>query len=218
MDFIDVQEFISRRGFTQLSNAELLGIINDVLREWSLVRGPIVIETFKTSAGEYAYDYPDEAYVIVDVFWSPADNFQESIQELLVKLQESDDIYFRSVRLINDIDIMRLTSKIGTWEDRGGFIVLYPTPMDSQDVVIVYRKLASLSDILPKDESLFLEGVAAFSAQAVGQRRIVSGGWRAGRVSVDSTSGKVMLDYANRSIDNWRKRIGLGVISSGGRS
>ena len=222
MDYSDVQNYIRRRGFStsQVSDDTLAGIVDDVLRDWSTVRGPWAVTTLTTVADTYSYDYPTGALTVVNVHWAPGlgdDMTEEFLEELMTTNSQSP--HYPSLRVIRNIETTRWRGAFtGLWEDRDGSIILYPTPDSADYVVVEYRTLATISDIEAVDETLFLDGASAFCMQKVGMERGSTAGWRASRVSVDFRAGNALMTKADKDMSDWRRRLGLGVTMPAGRS
>jgi len=222
MTYSDVQSFIRRRGFTaaQVSNDTVAGIVGDVLRTWSTVRGPWAVTALTTVADTYTYDYPTGALVIVNVHWSP-DLGNDVTEELLQTLMtgNSQNPHYPSLRVIMNIENTRWRGAFkGTWVDHDGSIILYPTPATAGKVAVEYRTLATISDIQGEDDTLFLDGVAAACMQKVGLERGSTAGWQASRVRVDANAGAALMEKGDRDMRDWRQRLGLGIMAPNGRS
>lgn len=222
MNYSDAQNFVRRRGFTtaQVTDIQVTEIVGDVLREWSVVRGPWAVTAITTVADTYSYDYPTDALTVVRVHWAP-NLSDDSVEDFLSALMTSasQDPHFPSLQVIRDIEVTRWRGAFtGTWEDHDGTIVLYPTPDAVHKVAVEYRTLADIGDIQRRDESLFLDGLLAFCMQKVGLERGSTAGWRASRVAVDARAGQAMMDRAETDLRAWRGRLGLGITMPAGRS
>jgi len=222
VEYSDIRAFLRRRGITtaQVTNLQVTEIAGDVLREWSMVRGPWYVTTLTTAADTYAYDYPSGALIVINVHWSPDlgdETVDEFIQETMTGVSQSP--HYPSLRVIRNIETTRWRGAFsGTWKDEQGQIILYPTPSAVHNVAVEYRTLATLSDIQANENTLFLDGCMAFAMSKVGFERASTAGWRASRVAVDGRAGLAMMEKGERDMALWRSRLGLGVLNPNGRS
>lgn len=217
-----VIEFVRNRGMTagQISDEAIADITDDVLARFSASRGPMTFDTITTEPGEFEYDVPAGAVSVVGVYWAPG--LSDTIVTAFIEdLQRGSTIspHFPSLTIIRDIELNRWKRRFrgrAKWD--GGTIRLYPTPDGVYEVPVVFRVLETLASVPLREEQLLLDGVLAYSTHAAGLKLSGTGGWRASRVSVDSSVGRALIDNGERMIREWNHRIGAGKQVTGMRS
>ena len=195
-----------------LNDSDMMVLIDDALSEYLMYRPKITLSStttcITTVADQPNYDKPDDALWIIDVCWNPdyVDETNEVYQQILMGTWDTMD---STILMIDNIKMARLHKQFkGHWDIKNDEIYLSPTPSsDGVKVAIVYATSRTLSELDEIADRRFLDLVYYTCLAVVGDKKITSGGWKAGAYTVDYQVGLQTAATAAKGLEKTRLLI-----------
>jgi hypothetical protein len=194
---------------TDITDDDLLNVIQDALETYLFYRPKMAITTaatcITTVADQPNYAKPTGALSIVDVCWNPdyssdAEGIGDIFEEIMLTHLDTSD----STILMLQYDEMSKLHRIfgGSWKILNDEVWLVPCPSATGNKVgVVYTTSRTLDELDMIADRRFFDLVYYESLLAVGHKKLVGGGWRAGAYVVNEAVGRETVKHANKKLD-----------------
>jgi len=203
---------------SDVSNADLATLITSCVNRYSSYRPNLIMTTsttcLTTVVDQPNYSKPTAALWIIDVAWHPdySSSLSDLYTEILLQNMPADDssqlfIHYRQLAQLH-----RFFG--GSWKIINDEIYLIPEPGTAGNKVAVYYATAkSLADLDTVADQLFEDLVFYTAMQSVANKRILTGGWKAGNYTVDGKAALVMAAHAKSELGNVILRLADSYIA-----
>lgn len=210
MTLATIKERIRARGISSsdVSDSDLSIIINDALSEYSSYNPDTVFTLssgyLTTVANQQEYDFPAGAITILNVFWN--EDYTLDINEIFdVNEVLEGDLYVAYSKVATYVKYYSMS-----WEIKNNKIYLIPVPAQSDvKVAVLYGKAQTLDTLNEIEDQLFYDLVYALALQAVGLKHSQTSGFRAGAYAQYPTAAVVIMQTAQKKLDEVRQRLSI---------
>jgi len=188
-----------------LDDDALLVIIADSLFEYLFYRPKLAITTSSTClttvADQPNYAKPTGALIIVDVCWNPG--ISADVENLFLQELDTRD---STLLMLQYDEISKLHRMFGgSWKILNDEIWLMPTPVTADTkVAVIYTTGRSLEELDMIADRRFYDLCKYRSMLAVGEKKLVGGGWRAGAYNISEAVGRESVKHANKKLEETR--------------
>jgi len=192
---------------TDVSDVNLATLITSAVNRYSSYRPSLTMTTSTTSLttvkDQPNYTKPSAALWIIDVAWNPdwSSSMEDLYTEILLQNMPADDssqlfIYYGQLAQLHKFFG-------GSWKIINDEIYLIPVPnVNDNEVAVYYATAKALTDLDTVADQLFEDLVFYTAMQSVANKRILTGGWKAGNYTVDGKAALVMATHAQDELGN----------------
>lgn len=193
-----------------VSDVDMGTLITSAVNVYSSYRPNLILTTsatcLTTVADQPNYSKPDDALWVIEVAWHPdysssLSSLSDLYTEILLQDMPADDSSQLFIHYGQLAQLRRFFG--GNWKMINDEIYLIPYPVTADDKVAVYYATAkALTDLDTVADQLFEDLVFYTAMQSIGNKKLLSGGWRAGNYSVDQRVGEQIVRHANENMGN----------------
>ena len=205
----DILEAIRAKGIssTDISDDDMFVLIDQALKTYAFFRPKKKMTAasgwLTTVANQPNYDFPDDAFWIIDVAWNP--DYSSALEDLY------EDILLQSIGKDESASLLTIQYRQmanlhkyfgGRWEIQNDEIYLIPAPsLSDLKVAVYYASDYTLAELGQIKDNRFFELVYAMALERKGMDLLSDGGWSAGTYKVDSSVARETLRLAEKKKD-----------------